>query len=128
MAHLGKEIWIKTEDKPGTLVKVSASIKEAGANIEALTAWREKGTAIFFIVTDNNQGAIENLTKVGLSCEEKDVILFDLANQVGSLAETSQKLAGAGVDINYIYVTASGSQCSCVLSTKDNTKALSVLG
>jgi hypothetical protein len=128
MASLGKEIFVTTENKVGMLLKITAPIKEAGVSIRGVCAWGDAGKANFLVVTENNEKANQALKKAGYAPQETEVVLADLANKIGSLAEAAQKLAGAGVDIDHCYVTASGSQALAVFATKDNAKAVKVLG
>jgi len=127
MAKIAKEIHLETPNTPGTVAKVSAAIKEAGVNIRGLCAWGEGDKGNFMIVTEDNAKAIESLTKAGFQAQESDVVLLDLKNQVGTLAEAAQKLGTAGVNVNYCYVSTVGSDCLAVLSTGDNAKAVEVL-
>ena len=128
MATLGKELFVTTDNKVGTLLKVAAPIKEAGVSIRACCAWGDGTKANFLLVTDNNDKANQALKKAGLSPQESEAVLTELPNRIGSLAEAAQKLANAGVDIDHCYVSASGGQALAVFATKDNAKALKALG
>lgn len=127
MASLGKEISVTTENQVGTLFKVTAPLKETGVSIRGVCAWGDAGKANFLIVTENNEKASQALKKAGYAPKEMEVVLTDLANKIGSLAEAAQKLSNAGVDIDHCYVTASGPQALAVFATKDNAKAMKVL-
>ena len=127
MATIAREIHLETPNQPGTGAKVSAAIKEAAVNIRALCAWGDGDKGNFMIVTEDNNKAIEALGKAGYQAQEADVVLLDLKNRVGTLAEASQKLGAAGVNINYCYVSTNGADCLAVLSTGDNAKAIEVL-
>jgi len=128
MASLSKELMVITENKVGALAKAAGVVKEVGVSIRAVCAWCEPGKANFLIVTENNDKASEALKKAGYKIEEHEVVLADLQNRVGSLAEATQKIAQAGVDIDHCYVSASGGQALAVFCTKDNKKALQALG
>jgi hypothetical protein len=128
MANLVKEISISTENKPGMLAKVSSPIKEAGVGITACCAWGEGEKANFLLLTDNNQKAIEALKKSGFSASEKETVAVSLPHKVGALAEAAQKLGQAGIDIQYLYVSAAGPSALVVFSTNNNRRAVEVLG
>lgn len=127
MGQITKEIHVITENRPGTLAKVAAPIKEAGVGITAACAWGEEKGAHFYFLTDNNGKAVEALKKAGLDPSEREVVTTTLTHKVGTLAEAAQKLGQAGVDIDYCYVTASGGSALAVFATKDNKKAASLI-
>lgn len=127
MATLGKEIVVTSENRVGTLAKVTAPIKEVGVSIQAVCAWGEGGKASFLIVTEDNERAAQALKKAGYATQEKEVVLVEMTHKIGSLAEAAQKISGAGIDIEHCYVSAHGPQALAILATKDNTKAIRVL-
>lgn len=127
MATLGKEIIVTSENKIGALVKVAGPIKEAGISIRAVCAWGDGGKASFLLVTENNQKAEEALKKVGFTTKQNEVVLVELTNKIGSLAEAAQRLSGAGIDIDHCYVSAHGGQALAIFATKDNQKAMKIL-
>lgn len=128
MARLGKEINVVTDNKVGVLAQVTAPLKEAGVNIEALCGWGEEDEGNILLVTNDNAKGIEALSQAGFSPTEKEVVLVELDNQVGTIAEAGQKLSEAGVHITYCYVSAVGPKALAVLATRDNAKAVEVLG
>lgn len=127
MATIAKEIWVTTENKVGSLAKALTPLKEMGVSIRAVSAWGENGKAEFLIVTEDSVKATGALKKAGYSIQEKEVVLAELQNRIGALAEATKKLGDAGIDINHCYVSASGSQALAVISTKDNAKAVKLL-
>jgi hypothetical protein len=127
MANISKEIHITTGNAPGTLAKVTAPIKDAGVNVRAFCAWGKEDESHFMIVTEDNDKAAEALQAAGFDTRDREVVLLDLNNEIGTLDDAAQKLGTAGVNIDYCYVSTSGSQCLAVFSTQDNAKAAEVL-
>ena len=81
------------------------------------------------IVTEDNQKAMRALRKKKLIVGEKNAVSVTLSNKIGSARELANKLAKAGIDLNYCYgSTSSGSESLMVFSTKDIKKALEVCG
>lgn len=128
MSNLVKQIWIKADNKPGTLAKVTHPVKEAGVAIIASCAWGEGEKANFMLLTENNGKAIESLKKAGFVIEESEAVSVTLPHKVGVLAEAAQKLGQAGVDIQFMYVTAAGPSALAIFATNNNKKAVEVLG
>lgn len=127
MGQLAKQIFVMSDNKPGTLAKVTAPVKEAGVSIIACCAWGEGGKANFAFLTENNSKAIEALKRAGYKAEEQEVATTTLPHRVGSLAEVAQKLGQANVDIQFCYVTASGGNALAVFATNDNKKAAGLI-
>ena len=128
MAKLGKEIMVETGNKVGTLARVTAPLKEAGVNIQAMCGWGEGEKGCIMLVTNNNAKGLEALKKAGFQGKENEVVLVEIEHRVGSLAEAAQKLSEAGVNINYCYVSATQTPALAVVSTADNKKAVAALG
>ncbi|HPQ80269.1 MAG TPA: hypothetical protein PLZ86_00905 [bacterium] len=122
------EIRILTDNKVGTLARVTAPIAEARVNINACNCRAVGDKAEFFFITDDNPKAIENLTRAGLPSSEREVIVVETANEAGTLFRAAQQLSQAGVDLDSCYSTA-GSQGNTwvVFATKTVEKAMNVI-
>lgn len=128
MGQLAKHVFVGSENKPGALAKVTAPIKEAGVSLTGCCAWGEgPEKANFALLTDNNAKAIEALKKAGYRTEEQEVVTTKLANRVGTLAEAAHKLGQAGVDIQFCYMTVTGTEALAVFATNDNKKAAGLI-
>ena len=127
--RMEKELWVTTSNEIGTLAKVCAPISEARVNIWGVCAWGEKDRGYFRLFTDDNQKALTALKTAGFTAEEREAVTTELENKPGTCFHAVQKLAQAGVNINYWYYTACGN-CTTgkiVFSTNNNQKALEVL-
>ena|SRR5579885_755167 len=127
MGQVAKHVFVGADNKPGTLAKVTAPLKEAGVSLTACCAWGEGNKANFALLTENNSKAIEVLKKAGYKPEEQEVVTTMIPHRVGSLAETAQKLGQAGIDIQFCYVTAAGGNALAVFATNDNKKAAGLI-
>jgi len=128
-AKMVKEITAITPNRAGMLAEVTDAIASSGTNIIAIVAMVAGKSARFSIVTDNNQKAMAALRTKKFNVKESDVVTVSLTNQIGSAKELAQRLAKAGVDLDYCYgSTGNGSEALFVFSTKDVKKALEVCG
>ena len=126
--RISRQITIKVEnDQPGILAKVTGAIYEMGVNIEAICAYSWEGSAIFMLVTSDNESAKEALSSNGFSAEEEEVVLIEMADEPGNLSGAAKKLADNGVNLQFIYATATGTTSLIVLRADDNSQALTVL-
>ncbi|MFH1831068.1 MAG: ACT domain-containing protein [Pseudomonadota bacterium] len=122
------ELYITTEDKPGTLARVTAPIAEARINLNAICAYRMEGKAMFHIITADNENAKQKLKKAGFDATEEEVVVLETENESGTLFRAAQQLAEAEVDLDYCYATA-GPQNSTwiVFATKTIESAMNVI-
>lgn len=128
MATRDKEIMITTTDKVGALSKALEPLKAGNISLKAICAWAGEGQAHFLLVVENCERGLEALKKGGITATTNEVILTTLPNRIGAMMEATKKLADAGVSIDHCYVSAAGPEAMAIFATKDNAKALKVLG
>ncbi len=123
-----KQLNFGMPDKPGLLSEVTAAIAAAKVNISSICAYGMEGKAFFMIVTDSNAKAKKALSKLGLKADEEDVFAVEMPNKSGELQKIARKIADAGINIIYMYGTASaGKSSTCIFSSSDNAKAVKVI-
>lgn len=129
MMDVRKQISIFLENKPGTLAEVTQSLQEDGINILAMTVSDTVDHAVVRMMVDKPGEAIHRLEEQNLLVVENDVIIVDLENEPGALADMSKRLANHGINIEYAYCTASPAQKKGMMITRvDNPeKALEAL-
>ncbi|MBU1112477.1 MAG: hypothetical protein KKH93_01205 [Candidatus Omnitrophica bacterium] len=122
------ELLLIADNKVGKLAEISREVKENGINVRAISAWAFDGKAYFRLVVSDNAKAKKILESLG-TVEEKEVIIVDLPDEVGQLFNLTTKLKNNGIDIRYIYGTASqpGSSAIVILSSDTNEKALEII-
>ena len=128
-AFKAQEIKVVTEDKPGTLARVTAPIAEARVNVNAVCAYRAgKGKAELLFITADNAKAKDSLNKAGFETTERDVVVLETENEAGTLFRAAQQLAKADVDLDYCYATAASKGSTwIVFATGAIEKALNVV-
>lgn len=105
-----KQISIFLENKPGTLADVTESLQEESINILAMTVSDTIDHAVVRMMVDKPGEAIHRLEEQNLLVVENDVIVVDLENEPGALANMADRLADHGINIEYAYCTASPAQ------------------
>lgn len=124
-ATLTKEISIETPNKIGVAAKVTQVISnQAKANIRAAWAAGENGQGYFSLITDNNAKVLDLLKKDYPKTQEREVLVLGAQDTIGTIADITNKLSNANLNINYLYTTSYDNQPALVLSTDDNKKAL----
>lgn len=110
MIDVRKQISIFLENKPGTLADVTESLQEEKINILAMTVSDTIDHAVVRMMVDKPGEAIHRLEEQNLLVVENDVIVVDLENEPGALANMAERLADHDINIEYAYCTASPAQ------------------
>jgi hypothetical protein len=121
------EIFVLLDNKPYTLGNLCAYLAEEDINIEAIGVFHD--TAKIYVKNLNK--AVKALSKREeyASHELRDVLLVDLANKPGALADVTSKLGDEGINIEYCYGTLSrkGEAVSVILDVSNIDKAEQIL-
>ncbi len=117
-----------TEDRPGLLAQITQALAKARVNITAMCAYRWDNTAYVDLAVDAPPTARRELAKMGIKAGTEDAIAAEMPNKAGELDKVTSALAAAGIDISYMYGTASSGRTStAIFSTSDNKAALKAL-
>jgi hypothetical protein len=129
MVRVEKQLSIFLENRPGGMARICGTLAEAGINILALTVHDTVDHAIVRMVADRPVKALLILEQLGVYILESDVIVLDLENEPGALAEVARKLARADINIEYAYCTAAQNQKSgcLVLRSDEPDRAIELL-
>lgn len=123
-----KLLSFEIKDKPGLLSEVTVRLAKAKVNITAICAYAWDDTAYFDMTTESNAKAKKALSALGVAFEEEDVISVEMPNKAGELQKVAKIIGDAGINISYMYGTASaGKTSACLLATSDNTKAVRLI-
>jgi hypothetical protein len=123
-----KEISFTMPNKVGLLSEVTAAIAKAKGNINAICAYGMGNAAYFMLTTNSHAKAKKALAPLGVTIEEKNVIEVVVQDKPGELQKVAKKIADAGIDIEYMYATASSGKAeTCIFMTADNPKAIKVI-
>ena len=121
-----KDLTITLEDQPGRLGDLGEATAAAGINIEGLCATTSGGRAEVHVLVDDEAAAREALGSAGIDVDaETDVLVVELEDRPGTLADVARKLADAGVNIGLAYSTFGGVRL--VLGVDDLDRARSVV-
>jgi hypothetical protein len=99
------DLVIDIDNQPGALAEVAAAISDAGVNIAAATCIGPGEKAELHILVPH-AGAVRRL--LGIShlavSREREVVVVDVEDRPGVLADLTRKIARAGVDLDLVYV------------------------
>jgi hypothetical protein len=99
------DLVIDIENTPGALAQVAAAISDAGVNIAAATCIGTGEHAELHILVPHG-GAVRHLLAIShlAVTREREVVVVDVEDRPGVLADLTRKIARAGVDLDLVYV------------------------
>ena len=99
------DLVIDIENTPGALARVAAAISDAGVNIAAATCVGPGTRAELHILVPHAEAARHALaiTHVAVT-DEREVVVVDVEDRPGVLADLTRQIAEAGVDLDLVYV------------------------
>lgn len=102
-----KQFTISVENRPGAVAEIAQTLGNAKVNILALLATAQGTSGSVQLVVEDARRAKKALDEARLSYQETTAEEYELPNKPGALAQSLQKLAARGVNLNSIYATAS---------------------
>src|SRR4051794_39204530 len=99
------DLVIDIKNTPGALAAVAAAISDAGINIAAATCLGPGERAELHILVPH-AGAARHLLAIShlAVSREREVVVVDVEDRPGVLADLTRKIAKAGVDLDLVYV------------------------
>ena len=99
------DLVIDVENTPGALAAVAAAISDAGVNIAAATCVGPGERAELHLLVPHGE-AVKRLLAIShlAVTREREVVVVDVEDRPGVLADLTRKIARSGVDLDLIYV------------------------
>src|SRR5580693_1250117 len=99
------DLVIEIENSPGSLAGVAAAISDAGVNIAAATCIGSGERAELHILVPHPEAAKHSLAISQLAVtREREVVVVDVEDRPGVLADLTRKIAKAGVNLDLVYI------------------------
>jgi hypothetical protein len=99
------DLVIDIENTPGALAQVAAAISDAGINLAAATCLGKGDRAELHILVPHVEAArhLLGISHVAVT-REREVVVVDVEDRPGVLADLTRKIAQAGVNLDLVYV------------------------
>jgi hypothetical protein len=99
------DLVIDIENTPGALAQVAAAISDAGVNIAAATCVGPAERAELHILVPHAEAArhVLAISHFGVT-REREVVVVEVRDRPGVLADLTRKIARAGVNLDLVYV------------------------
>jgi hypothetical protein len=99
------DLVIDVENTPGALARVATAISDAGVNIAAATFVGPRDRAEIHILVPHAEAAKHALAISHVAVTgERQVVVVDVEDRPGVLADLTRKVAQAGVNLDLVYV------------------------
>lgn len=123
-AFVTKELHFEAKNETGLLGRVVSALAVAGVDILHLCAYSVGDKGYLQMVTRDNATAKKALAHFISNLEERDVLIVEFENKVGTLAPVAKLLGNNRIFIDYVYGSSGdGFKITGVFSTSDNEKA-----
>ena len=126
---LVNQLSVFMENKEGRLEQALQTLAEGNININSLSLAEATDYGMLrMIVSDPAKGKTV-LKEAGFTAMLTEVLAVKLAHKVGQLQVLLAEICKAGINIDYMYALATGSDdASIVIKTADLKKAAEILG
>jgi hypothetical protein len=99
------DLVIELENEPGALARVAAAISDAGVNLAAATCMGTAEQVELHILVPHAEAAKHALALSQLAVtREREVVVVEVEDRPGVLADLARKVGRAGVDLDLVYV------------------------
>jgi hypothetical protein len=106
MVESAKQLSIILDNKPGRVAQVVSALAKEKIDITAVTLADHRNQHVLRLLTDNLAATAAAVQALNLPCEEQEVMLVEMRNQPGALAQVMEDLAEEHITIDYAYLAA----------------------
>ena len=122
------QLSVFIENKAGRLEQVLDALKEDNINIISLSLADSSDFGLLRMIVSDPEKAKDGLKSKGFTAMLTPVLAVKLSHKVGQLQELLAKICEAGINVEYTYALATGSDdASIVIKPADIDKAKQVL-
>jgi hypothetical protein len=130
LMETAKQVSVILENKPGRLAHLLSALAREKVNLAALTVMDHREQGVLRFIANDSAQAIRALKGLGVPHSETEVLLVELRNRPGALAQVCEVLGAGHVHIDYAYCSAGGrlGKTVAVLKVSNTEKARRLLG
>ncbi len=99
------DLVIEVENTPGALAEVAGAVSDAGVNLAAATCIGDGESAELHILVPHPEPVRRALANSHLAVSrEREVVVVDVEDRPGVLADLAGSIARAGVNLDLLYI------------------------
>ena len=127
--HLRNQIVFRAPARVGLLADVTDRLVGKGVNVLAIRGYEEDGDGVLIVYPDDSRLATEALEMLDGDVSDMPMIVADMPNTPGQLADVARALSMANVSVSQIHATTSPDcdRALVIISTSDDVTAMDVL-
>ncbi len=124
-----KQISVFLENKAGRLWELTEVLRDNGLNIRALSLADTTDFGILRMIVNDPEQAFQTLKETGFSSAETDVLVVEIPDRPGGLAEVLKIMTRDGINVEYMYafVEKKKGNAAVVMRVEDLERTISVL-
>jgi hypothetical protein len=121
-----KQFTIAVENRPGAVAEIAKVLGNARVNVLALLGTTQGTSGTIQLVAEDAKRAKKALDEAKIAYRETVAEEYELPNKAGALAQSLEKLAARGVNLNSIHATVSkgGRKAIVVYTVQAEAKAV----
>jgi hypothetical protein len=126
---VGRQITVALENQPGQLANVCALLVESKISINAICVIDNIEQGVIRLMVSDPAQCKTALQSRGFYVIESDILVIDLTDRPGKLAQIAGTLSAAKINIDYVYgsVDLQASQIRLILKPSDIGRARPLL-
>ena len=122
------QITVRASNQPALLARLMAITTSCGAEVLVASSHWDSSGMVVNLVTGDAARTGRALTAAGFECEAQFVVLVEVPDKPGLLAELTDRLKSVGVDVLHSYAFRSDNHRSYVVfQTSDDARAIYLL-
>ncbi len=123
------QFTVALDNTAGTLARLCARLRKAGVNLQAVSVSDNTDCGWIRLLATPSEKARRALARGGYTVCAQQVLTVAAANRPGELERIANRLARAGINVNYVYgSTPPGSDSTLVFGVDNVGKAAKALG
>ena len=104
-----RDLMVVLPNRPGTGAELTEAIARAGVNLDGACAVGTGSDSIVHLLAGDTGAVRRAIEGTGFEVrDERDVVITDIENRPGALAEILRRLADAQVNVEFAYAAADG--------------------
>jgi hypothetical protein len=100
-----KEFRVTLGNRPGELARVAESLARKSVNIKSVAASALSGQVVLHLIGHDVEATRSALDEMRAKYTEQEVVILLLEDRAGELARIANQIAGAGLNLDAIYLT-----------------------
>ena len=101
------ELSIFMENRPGELARPCRALADAGVNILSLALADTQKFGVMRLIVDDCHKAKESLAAIGCVVKQAEVVVVELEDRPGGLADVVETIEARRINVKYMYALTS---------------------